>query len=153
DGFGIEINNSSIRSNRHYWTIDTTNFENNDATFQHFFTQNGEYIIRLIAESVEGCLDTIEDIATIAHDYVFHVPNTFSPNNDGLNETFNLVPNDLIKTVELRLYDRFGVMVVKSKDKNNLIYKDLVPGVYLLNIDIIAIDGRKHVYSGVLHVW
>ncbi|MFT7591448.1 MAG: putative repeat protein (TIGR01451 family) [bacterium] len=153
DGFGIEINNSSIRSNRHYWTIDTTNFENNDATFQHFFTQNGDYIIRLIAESVEGCLDTIEDIATIAHDYVFHVPNTFSPNNDGLNETFNLVPNDLIKTVELRLYDRFGVMVVKSKDKNNLIYKDLVPGVYLLNIDIIAIDGRKHVYSGVLHVW
>lgn len=153
EGFGIEVTNTSLRSNRNYWTIDTNSSENNDVSFRHVFNQNGGYMVRLISESIEGCLDTFEDVATVSHSFVFYVPNTFSPNNDAINETFNVVPNNLIESIELTLYDRFGVMVLESKDKNNLIDKELVPGVYLMSIDIIDLDGTKHAHNGVLHVW
>lgn len=153
DGFEVEITNTSIRNMRNFWTIDNAEMEQNDGSFIHLFTQNGEHVIRLIIESEEGCLDTTENMATVSGEYEFYIPNTYSPNNDGINESFNVVPNHNIQSIELSLYDRFGVMVVESKDKNNLINKDLFPGVYLMNIDIIAIDGTKHVYSGVLHVW
>lgn len=45
------------------------------------------------------------------------IPNAFTPNNDGLNDNFNVLPDNCIKTVRrLRIYSRWGNLVFDKTD-------------------------------------
>jgi gliding motility-associated-like protein len=45
------------------------------------------------------------------------VPNAFSSNNDGLNDTWGIVPV-FVKEYQMRVYNRWGQIVFESKDKH-----------------------------------
>jgi gliding motility-associated-like protein len=42
------------------------------------------------------------------------VPNAFTPNGDGLNDLFKVVPDCEIETFELRIFNRWGVEVFST---------------------------------------
>ena len=48
---------------------------------------------------------------------LLHVPNAYTPNNDGLNDTWNIVPV-FVKDYNLKVYDRWGRLVFETKDKH-----------------------------------
>ncbi|MBL4755790.1 MAG: choice-of-anchor L domain-containing protein [Flavobacteriales bacterium] len=48
-------------------------------------------------------------------EYVFHVPNTFTPNGDGLNDLFNAKWKGL-KTYSMVIYNRWGDVLFKTSD-------------------------------------
>ncbi|MCB0735483.1 MAG: gliding motility-associated C-terminal domain-containing protein, partial [Bacteroidetes bacterium] len=48
---------------------------------------------------------------------LLHVPNAFTPNQDGLNELWNLVPV-FVKEYHLKVYDRWGSKVFDTEDKH-----------------------------------
>ena len=48
-----------------------------------------------------------------------HVPNAFTPNGDGANELWNVVPV-FVKDYHCRVYDRWGKLVFETKDKKML---------------------------------
>ncbi|MGZ8569328.1 MAG: T9SS type B sorting domain-containing protein [Bacteroidia bacterium] len=48
---------------------------------------------------------------------ILHVPNVFSPNNDGLNDTFRVYCTD-VASAELQIYNRWGECVYESADLN-----------------------------------
>lgn len=50
------------------------------------------------------------------------IPNSFSPNNDGLNETFRVESNCKVENLHLEVYNRWGEKVFDSKNKNNLLW-------------------------------
>lgn len=45
------------------------------------------------------------------------LPNAFTPNGDGLNDTFG-VNNDNLRSMQLLIFDRWGQLVFESKDPN-----------------------------------
>ncbi len=53
---------------------------------------------------------------------LLHVPNAFTPNNDGLNDDFNPRPV-FVKDYTLRIYDRWGKLIFSTNDKHET-YKD-----------------------------
>jgi gliding motility-associated-like protein len=48
---------------------------------------------------------------------LLHVPNAFTPNNDQLNDDWNVVPV-FVKDFQLKLYDRWGKLVFETNDKH-----------------------------------
>ncbi|HXP53177.1 MAG TPA: gliding motility-associated C-terminal domain-containing protein, partial [Bacteroidia bacterium] len=48
----------------------------------------------------------------------FTVPNVFTPNNDGQNDTF-LIKAFYESTYNIEIYNRWGILVYKSTDPNS----------------------------------
>lgn len=44
------------------------------------------------------------------------IPTAFSPNLDGTNDWFRIIPGKDVKTVDIRLFNRFGELVFQTKD-------------------------------------
>jgi gliding motility-associated-like protein len=77
----------------------------------------------------------------------FFVPNSFSPNGDGNNDIFEIYGED-IKTVVLRVFNRWGEKVFESNNQFNGwdgTYKGIMqmPGVYTYDAQIIFLDDTK----------
>ena len=87
-----------------------------------------------------GCIsDTSFVIATLTEECI---PNVFSPNNDGVNDTWSLEDTFIYEDSEIRIYGRFGSLVFQSVgyherwDGTNENGKDLPAGVYFYSIEI-----------------
>ena len=66
---------------------------------------------------------------------VILAPNAFSPNGNGVNETFFVIPNDAVESFEILIYTRWGELVYRSLSIDfqwNGVYqgKLLPPGTY-----------------------
>jgi gliding motility-associated-like protein len=70
-----------------------------------------------VAEAVNeyGCTETDEVCVDVGLDYAIYVPNTFSPNQDGLNDLF-LVSGFGISNVHLQVFDRWGEQMFETND-------------------------------------
>lgn len=47
----------------------------------------------------------------------YSLPNTFSPNGDGVNDLFGPYPYAFIESVDFRVFDRWGIEVFRTEDK------------------------------------
>lgn len=75
------------------------------------------YPVQLIAWNELGCADTVLRQILVEDVLLIYVPNTFSPNGDGFNETFFVQGNDLsMEEFELDVFDRWGQIVFSTKD-------------------------------------
>jgi len=62
-----------------------------------------------------GCADTARGFVTIEPLKSFFVPNSFSPNNDGLNDVFKpVVP--YCKSMDLKIFDRWGNLIYNTNN-------------------------------------
>jgi gliding motility-associated-like protein len=76
------------------------------------------YTVRLEVTSAQGCVDdTLQDVC-IEPEISLYIPNTFTPNGDGINDVFIPAGNGLVNSgYELLIYDRWGNLLFES---NNL---------------------------------
>ncbi len=74
---------------------------------------------------------------------LLHVPNAFTPNGDGINDLWNVVPV-FVKDYHCRIYDRWGKLVFETKDKKRF-FSDRD-----LNNNVLAEDAFVYVitYTG-----
>ena len=69
------------------------------------------YILQV--HSNAGCGSSIDEVFVKVYDKVF-IPNAFSPNGDGINDTWVIEPLDLFEESITYIYNRFGQIVYKS---------------------------------------
>ncbi|MBS1648035.1 MAG: gliding motility-associated C-terminal domain-containing protein, partial [Bacteroidetes bacterium] len=81
----------------------------------HLYNEQGNYQVTLAVATASGCMDTITKTVIIKDDYVFYVPNAFTPNGDNLNDLFLPIASG-IKTYKLYIYDRWGNLTFYSED-------------------------------------
>jgi gliding motility-associated-like protein len=66
--------------------------------------------------NAEGCLATAAVTVIVVNDKPIFIPNSFSPNNDGVNDGFTLFSGPAVNRIEqLQIFDRWGGMVYQSK--------------------------------------
>ncbi len=96
----------------------TWNFGGNDTSSvkdpTHYFFDSTLYIVQLIAESADGCRDTLSDTIIIVPFTVF-IPDAFSPNGDGKNEVF-YVYGQGIYHFRMRIFNRWGEELLYTED-------------------------------------
>lgn len=114
-----------------------------------------------------GCVVTAEaltvTVTVIEPPSIVEIANIISPNNDGVNDSWQIVTNDNDVIINsIRVFDRWGNMVwgfsgpLNAKD-NNIIWdgkyngKFLQPGVYVYFVDLVQ-EGRNKIRSGDLTI-
>lgn len=154
------VNLTKALSNGKYeWQIDT--YKVDDVNPRITFSQTGDYKIVLIAKTVNDCQDQITKTIFVKNDFQIYIPSSFTPNFDGINDTFVPVftPYGLDeKAYEMEIYDRWGHQLYQTKDMTkgwngtvqNKGTEPLKPEVYVYKIKYKDMDGN--VYSKLGHI-
>ncbi len=99
---------------------------------------------------------SVSNLQCLPYETILWVPNTFSPNNDGLNDVFR-VAGISIKSISLYVFNRWGQQVFEGHDKNEGwpgTYKDkpVEQGVYYYHVIFTSGSGKNGSYSGTVHL-
>ena len=117
----INFYNTSTNAISYLWNFgvnsDTSSLEN--PSHQYPVAEQGTgWTIRLIARSPMGCADTAFATIYFQEELIFYVPNTFTPDNDDFNQTFQPIftsgfdPYDF----SMWIFNRWGEVIFETHD-------------------------------------
>lgn len=79
--------------------------------------ETGEYEVELIVTSEQGCVDTIIKVVTVIPEVTIFVPNTFTPDNDQFNQSWEYYIEGIdIYDFNIKVFNRWGEIVYESND-------------------------------------
>jgi gliding motility-associated-like protein len=84
----------------------------------HIYTSPGTYIVTLVVENSAGCIDTIQYSLIVKPDFYFYIPNSFTPNSDGINEGFN-GKGQGFEVYSMSIYNRWGQRIFQTNSLTN----------------------------------
>lgn len=120
----------------------------------HEYLDTGYFPIEQIVVNNYGCLDTALDTIYIGGAFTFYVPNTFTPNSDGINDDFYGSGIGIV-SYEMRIFNRWGELVYFSGSPNNTWdgtirgnTKQVQEDTYIYQFDLLDIFGEEHHYTG-----
>ena len=152
------VSTSNLSTGGDFWNW---NFGDSDASSifspaPHTYADTGTYVITLITSTQYNCIDTTYKTIIVEPDFAFYVPNVFSPNGDGINDSFT-GKGILIDEYEMRIFDRWGNMVFITKDlqepwdgKANYGSVIAQQDVYVYVINLTDFKRKKHEYKGIV---
>jgi gliding motility-associated-like protein len=79
------------------------------------YSRDGIYTIRLNVTSNFGCIDFIERSLRVTSQTAFLFPNAFSPNNDGLNDTFQWQTENIVD-FNFSVFNRWGEKIFETQN-------------------------------------
>lgn len=140
-----DFENTSLFSDSYTWNFGDSSPLSNDFSPSHTYpsVDNGAYTVTLIAENSIGCADTVTKIVQMEGLTIYYIPNTFTPDGDSFNETFQPVFSSGFDYYDfhMAIYNRWGEMVFETYNADygwNGAYGDqglVDDGVYIWRID------------------
>ena len=131
----------------------------------HLYSDTGMFVITLVVTSNVGCVDTVRHTIEV-RDFAFYIPNTFSPNDDDINELF-FGKGVGITEYEMTIFDRWGNRIfyckvndlpqslpclwdgkVQSGISNKVAQQD----VYVYRLNFTNVFGKQFDYIGNVNV-
>jgi len=116
----VIFNNLSIGSVNYQWTFGDLSGTFNTLNTTHIYQSPGLYIVNLVAYSDFGCTDTNSQVILIEEPLIYYIPNSFTPDNDKFNQTFNPIITQGIDiyNYQLIIFNRWGEIIFESNDPN-----------------------------------
>jgi gliding motility-associated-like protein len=141
------------------WYYQDTLFDTGDTT-EIVLTKPGVNVILVRADGGPPYYCTNNDTAHIWVDVnvVISLPNAFTPNGDGYNDTFGAKTNG-IEQLEMEIFDRWGKLMHKIDtitgrwDGTNMSGKKAPDGVYFYVLSATAYDFKDYVRQGSVHLF
>ena len=124
---------------------------------KHTYKDSGTYQVCLSIQDTMGCSNTLCKEIRVLPDWTLYIPNAFTPNDDGINDSFRAY-SSFVKEYEIWIFDRWGNRVFNSKDMNQHWNGKINNGqngelmgpidVYVYRIQIKDIFNKVHKYLG-----
>ncbi len=117
----ITFTDSSTNASSWNWNFgDLVNSSSTDQNPTFTYVDPNCYVVTLEVTSTDGCMDTTDQIICIGPDVIIFVPNTFTPDDNGLNDlftpvTFGIDPDKY----EMWVFDRWGNVIFYTDDLND----------------------------------
>lgn len=144
-------------------SIDTWSWDLGDGTLDtasnpvHEYAVPGTYDVYLLVENIYGCTDDTLVPVVIDPLFIMYVPNTFTPNSDGINEVFIPMFEDYSidpTQYEFMIFNRWGELVFQTDnvDKGwDGTYRGMISkqDTYVWKIKVKdMVSGKKEVFYG-----
>ena len=117
-------------------------------------TVNTTYTV-MVSQGINGCKASTAVTVNVEALKHFYVPNAFSPNGDGINDTHQISYSGTVLYYEIRIYDRWGEMVYSSNDidrgwDGSYLGAVALPGDYVYKLAITFGDGQTFQNKGTI---
>lgn len=154
---GNFVNNSS--SDVSLWQYEVDGAGYNTADFSHTFGLPGEYTCYLYVSNEHGCRDTVEKVVVVEGEHTFYIPNTFTPDRDGINEFWG-PSGENINYIEYFIFDRWGEKIFEANSEMDSYLwngkhksgKDLKSDTYVYRMYVIDKYGKEYQYFGFVNL-
>lgn len=134
-------------------------FESIQENPSHTYTVQGIYNPIQIIENEWNCKDTFQLVTEIE---IFpgievYIPTAFTPNRDGLNDSFVVFLNG-VDSFEFTIFDRWGGIIYQNFSKPPIIWdgrdhkRNRTTGVYPYLFKRFRFDGSININSGFIHI-
>ncbi|MFA6923632.1 MAG: PKD domain-containing protein [Bacteroidales bacterium] len=113
------------------------------------YDNTGTYNVILKVTNSDGCTDIIHKEIIIKPKPHIYIPNSFSPNSDGLNEYFNASIDQELKKFKLLIFTRWGELIFESNSQTqgwdgNYQGKIVSIGVYVYQLKVTYDSGEEY---------
>ena len=116
----VYLNNYSDDASSFNWNFGDTDTSSIENPTHSYLGIPGDYTIKLVVNSIHNCTDSISDIIKILDEHAFYSPTAFTPDNDGINDTWKIFGNSIDNNnFELLIFDRWGEIVYTSTNMND----------------------------------
>ena len=149
EGEIFHLINTSTENTTAYWDFGNGQTSN---THSHTmsFDSSGVYNVKLVIENNNGCTDSISK-NIIVHPFIkIYIPNSFTPNNDDINDIFEVYGNG-IANYNMIIFNRWGEIIYSNtnqgwdgKFKNN----EVQDGIYSYKLMVEDFKQKQHYISG-----
>jgi len=105
-----------------FWDFGDNTFQYSQPNPTHTYKDSiGIVEVKLVVIDEVGCRDTTIKQLWIENEFWIYIPNSFTPNNDGINDNFCLSYNGiLIETFYFNIVDRYSNLVYATNNINDL---------------------------------
>ena len=120
----------------------------------YVFEEIGEYSITQIVTNEFGCKDTSIRSLEVIGNYTVYVPNTFTPDGDGFNNSFKpKMSNVKEENYQFLIFDRWGELIYQTEEMNdewdgNFQGTPVIDGIYVWKILVTDNTGFRHDLMG-----
>ena len=152
-----------------YWDFGDNTLISNEINPTHIYEDSTGIIeVSLIVSDNAGCIDSTFKQLFLENEFWIYLPNSFTPDNNGVNDYFCLLYNGiLVETFYFNIYNRNTDLVYATEDINDLKcmsnnngwdglhYKTgnkLPLGTYVYEIYFQDFEGWKHGQTGQIHL-
>ncbi|MDE3184103.1 MAG: gliding motility-associated C-terminal domain-containing protein [Bacteroidota bacterium] len=110
--------NASVRGTNvnYYWSPSL--FMNDSHSLNPYVYPPQEMNYTLNVVSTVGCGTATDDVKISVYKDIF-IPNAFTPNGDGINDVFRIIPYENYKVNRFCIYDRWGKLMFETTDAHN----------------------------------
>jgi len=116
----VDFTNRSKNADTFQWRFDELGHSDLENPFFQFpFDEPGLYDVELVASNVHGCIDTLVRKLKVEGILNVNIPNTFTPDGDGINDIF--IPiiegyDEEANDYYFGVFDRWGVPVFQTRN-------------------------------------
>ncbi|MBC7864321.1 MAG: gliding motility-associated C-terminal domain-containing protein, partial [Bacteroidia bacterium] len=155
----VSFNNLSTGAVTYMWYFGDGD-SSNAVSPVHLYPATETYNACLTAYNALNCPNTYCTDIILKPDWTCYIPNTFTPNDDGMNDVFYAIGVNIQK-FEMYIFDRWGNTVYHGTDmnegwngrKNNNKGLDIVQiDTYVYRVKIADSEGKTHKYTGHVNV-
>ena len=154
----IQLINQSYLLDNFMWSFGDGSRDSLTTNPIHKYDSAGTFRVHLEVETDYGCKDSISRNVTIYPVFYFYIPNSFTPDNDGLNDSFT-GKGIGIQSFRMEIYTRWGELIFESDqiekpwtgtyfDTNN----NVPIGLYKYRINFVDEINKLHEYTGEVHL-
>lgn len=154
----VQFESLTTNMRKYTWTIDGKEV-NANIGFYHTFADTGLHPVKLGIVNLDGCYSEVTKDVLVRLESTVFVPNSFSPNNDGLNDLFGIVGEGVEDNFKMEIYDRWGKLIfstVNPKEYWDGNYKGsgekVTPGSYIYSISYTGRNGKVIQKTGDVNV-
>jgi len=151
----LTFHNLSVNGYTYEWDFGN-GATSTDVHPNNMYAEPGNYEIILIATDEAGCKDTTSQIITIEEEYYIYIPNTFTFNDDRINDVFKASTLN-ISNLNIVMYNRWGQKIYTSDDVNfewDGTYKGAIiqDGTYTFKVSYITRRGIEGKLTGHVNI-
>jgi gliding motility-associated-like protein len=154
----ISFTNTSTNFTSILWDFGNGQTSSNYTSTSAFYENPGNYKVTLVATNTKGCTDTtVCNIEAGCGKGNIFIPNTFTPNNDGLNDTFKVFGGSCITNFNGTIFDGWGKELFEFKNISDvwdgkIKGVDVENGVYNYIFSYTLYNGKQFSKTGVITV-
>jgi len=126
------------------------------------FNTADTFMVTLVVSTIHGCMDTVSSPVIVEDVSEIFIPNSFTPNNDGLNDQWFPIGRNLLTgavKIEVEVFNKWGMSVFYSTDANkvwegniNETVVDCPQDVYVYRVYFINEKGKEFNYQGHVNI-
>ena len=152
DGQSIILNGAASGTNITYaWT--PTDYMTASTTLTPSVMPPANKIYTLNVTSNKGCGTATDNVLVKVFKKLF-IPNAFTPNNDGINDTWHIETLEAYPAADVKVYNRYGQLVFDNHGINKswdgkFKGTQLPPGAYVYTIDL---KNNSQIIKGVVFI-